>query len=209
MVFALVFVFEVIFLFFLSKTLTRSLYFLPINLISFLFLPGIIIHELSHFLIASLLFVSVGDIEFTPQVKDGELKLGRVSIGKTDPIRRFLIGVAPLVFGLSVILGLLYLVQANKLSDLLVLVLLSYILFGVGNTMFSSKKDMEGALVLLVFAVIVFIAVYLLGFRIQLSWLQTPFFAKIFENFQKADLYLLVLIGLDSTIYSLIKIVKR
>ena len=209
MVFAPVFILEVVFLFFLSKTLTRSLYFLPVNLISFLFLPGIIIHELSHFLVASLLFVPVGDIEFMPQVTDGELKLGSVSIGKTDPIRRFLIGVAPIVFGLSVVLGVCYFVQLNGVNELWTIAIAAYILFGVGNTMFSSKKDMEGGLVLLVVLVIFFIAVFLSGFRIQLSWLQSPFFVKIFESLQKADLYLLILIGLDSIIYSLIKLIKR
>ncbi|HKC14513.1 MAG TPA: hypothetical protein VKC89_00935, partial [Patescibacteria group bacterium] len=83
MSFVLLFPFEFIFLFILSRTLTRKLSFLPINLTSFLFLPGVIVHELSHYLLASLLFVPVGDIEFMPQRREGELKLGSVSIGQT------------------------------------------------------------------------------------------------------------------------------
>src|ERR1700681_939898 len=97
--FILLFLFEVFILFLVSRLMTRVLSFLPIFLISFIFLPGIIIHELSHLLVASILFVKTGEIEFMPQVQDEGLKLGSVSIAKTDPIRRFIIGVSPIILG--------------------------------------------------------------------------------------------------------------
>lgn len=189
--------------------MTRSLSFLPINLISFLFLPGIIIHELSHFLVASLLFVPVGEIEFMPEIEEGGLKLGSVSIGQTDPIRRFLIGVAPVVAGLSIILGLLYFIEVNKIGGIGILALIFYILFAVGNTMFSSKKDMEGALILLAFVSIFLIAFFIMGFRINLSWFESKFFVSFFENLKQANLLLLALIVIDLAVYSLIRIVRR
>lgn len=205
----LIFIAEVFFLFFFSRVLTRSLSFLPINAISFLFLPGIIIHELSHFLVASLLFVPTGDIEFMPQLTDGGLKLGSVGIARTDPIRRFLIGVAPILAGLSLIVGIFYFVLNNGLFNGWILLLVSYIIFAVGNTMFSSKKDMEGAVVLLVFAFIIILASYFAGIRVSFSFSQNSIFLKVIDNFKQVDLYLLILITLDGVIYSLVKLLRK
>jgi len=205
-VFVFLFIFEFAVLFFLSRFVTSKLSFLPINLISFLFLPGIIIHELSHLLTASLLFVPVGEIEFIPQIEDGGLKLGSVAIGKTDPIRRFLIGVAPIIFGIALIFGILYFVELSKLTGFGVWLGGSYILFAIGNTMFSSGKDMEGALGLLIFVSVILIALFLTGFRIQLNLLESQAFLG---NLKKADLDLLILIGIDMVIYFLIRIVKK
>lgn len=196
-------------LFFASRLMTKSLSFLPINLISFIFLPGIIIHELAHFFAASLLFVPTGEIEFMPQVSEGQLKLGSVAIGRSDPIRRFLIGVAPIIAGLSLIIGLLYFVQLKNLNEIGVLLLASYIIFAVGNTMFSSRKDMEGGLVLLVFVLIIILTSYFTGFRINLSLLENSFFLKMLESFKQIDLYLLVLIAIDGIIFSLVKLIRR
>lgn len=209
MVFVFLFLFEFIFLFFLSRLLTRRLFFLPINLISFLFLPGIIIHELAHLLTASLLFVPVGDIEFMPEVGEGGLKLGSVSIGKTDPIRRFLIGVAPVIFGAAVIFGLLYFIELNKFTGFGVWLGVSYILFAVGNTMFSSGKDMEGALILLIFIVIISIALFLTGFRIPSSFFESSFFINSSISAKQADLYLGFLIGIDASVYLLTRVLRR
>lgn len=133
-------------LFLLSRQLTRAISsFLSIQLLSFLLLPGIIIHELAHLLTAAVLLVPVGEIEFLPKVREGSVKLGSVAIGKTDPVRRALIGLAPVAVGIS----LLWAVSAFYSQTQYELwtwqtVALIYIVFEVGNTMFSSMKDLEG-----------------------------------------------------------------
>jgi len=49
---------EIVILFFLSRSMSKTLSkFMSINLISFLLLPGMIIHELAHLFIAVILFV--------------------------------------------------------------------------------------------------------------------------------------------------------
>ncbi len=77
-------------------------------LFSLLFFPGIVLHETSHFLVASLLGVRVGGFSLIPRltqasgVKGGQsarLQLGYVQTVQTDVVRDALIGVAPLVFG--------------------------------------------------------------------------------------------------------------
>lgn len=187
-------------LFFSSRLMTKSLSFLPINLISFIFLPGIIIHELSHFFVASLLFIPTGEIEFMPKVEGQSIKLGSVAIGRSDPIRRFLIGVAPVILGIVVIYVVLSFAKSSA-APLSLNFLLFYSLFVIGNTMFSSRKDMEGALVLLISIFIILGASYYAGAR-----LPQEFFSNVFskgEVLRQIDLFLPVVIGLDLTLYLL------
>jgi hypothetical protein len=67
---------------------------------SFIFLPGVLLHELSHFLMARLLQVRTGRFSLIPQtLEDGRLQLGYVETARTDMVRDALIGAAPLLAG--------------------------------------------------------------------------------------------------------------
>jgi hypothetical protein len=69
-------------------------------LFSLLFLPGVLLHELSHWLMALLLGVKVYDFSVLPQAQPGgKLQLGFVVTQKTDWLRESLIGAAPLLAG--------------------------------------------------------------------------------------------------------------
>lgn len=163
MVYLLFFLVEIIFLFFLSRILTRLLSKfivivvrsknVTIWLLSLLFLPGVIIHELSHLIISSILLVKAGEIEFIPKIIGNSVKLGSVQIKKTDFIRKSLIGFAPFVVGMSILLLIFYyfLPDIKNLSSVLSLefVISLYVIFQVSNTMFSSRKDIEGAIKLI------------------------------------------------------------
>lgn len=162
-------------LFVVSRLLSRQLGYvlmrftrnttLSIYLIAILFFPGVLIHELGHFLMASLLFVPTGEIEFFPKIQEDELKLGSVAIARTDPFRRFLIGVAPVLSGIGILfLAGYYLSPFFPLSWKTLL--FSYLLFEVGNTMFSSKKDLEGALGFILFILFMGVSLYILGARL-------------------------------------------
>jgi len=73
---------------------------LSYGLFSLLFFPGVLLHELSHFLMARLLRVRTGKLSFLPQVtKDKRLRLGYVETSSSDKIRDSLIGLAPLISG--------------------------------------------------------------------------------------------------------------
>lgn len=83
------------------------------NLYFFMLAPGVIIHELSHWLFAKLLFVPTKDVSlFRPQRQTdsrgqtGPITLGYVEVFQTDPLRQSLIGLAPLPIGIAVLLGL-------------------------------------------------------------------------------------------------------
>jgi len=65
-----------------------------------LFLPGVLLHEGSHFLIARLLGVRTGRISLLPQhLGNGRLRLGYVETASVDLLRDALIGAAPLLAG--------------------------------------------------------------------------------------------------------------
>ncbi len=133
---------------------------------SLFFLPGVIIHELSHLLFASVLGVPTGKISIFPsEIKPGNTKLGYVESAKSDPIREGLIGFAPLITGVLIIFfaGALqtFLDQAKQ-------ILVLYLLFSVANTMFVSKEDTKswwGFLTL-----IILIALFIYVFQLS-GWL--------------------------------------
>lgn len=114
-----------------------------------LFFPGVVIHEFSHWLVAELLFVHVHDVDFVPQVKNGRIRLGSVQIRETDALRRFIIGVAPVVIGITLLFIILaYFVENFEINfsylNILKTAGIIWSLFFITNTMFSSRKDMEG-----------------------------------------------------------------
>lgn len=218
MFFVFIFAIELVFLFFLSRALTRSLSrFLSIQALSFLFLPGIIIHELSHLLTAAIMLVPVGEIEFMPKPIEGGVKLGSVAIGKSDPIRRSIIGFAPVFAGLMLIFGIIYFLSSNilffqgKSFYIIAIVILAiiYILFAVSNTMFSSSRDMEGTLEILITLLIIGAAAYFLGFRPSLSFIPSSVVSQFVEVVQKSSLFLLAPIFIDLIILGTIKLFKK
>jgi len=73
---------------------------ITILLFSLLFIPGVFLHELSHFLTAKVLRVRTGNFSLLPEpMPDGKLRMGYVETVPTDILRDSLIGLAPIVFG--------------------------------------------------------------------------------------------------------------
>jgi hypothetical protein len=73
---------------------------LTIALFSLIFFPGVVLHELSHFLMAKLLGVRTGKFSVIPQATgDGYLTMGYVETERSDIVRDSLIGLAPIIAG--------------------------------------------------------------------------------------------------------------
>ena len=70
------------------------------GIFSFIFLPGVALHEGSHYLMARLLGVHTGRVSLLPRpTRTGMLQLGFVETAHTDVVRDALIGAAPLITG--------------------------------------------------------------------------------------------------------------
>jgi hypothetical protein len=206
MLYLILFFVEIIILFFLSGQISKTLSrFVSINVLSFIFLPGIIVHELSHFFMATILFVSAGEIEFVPKKNGNKVKLGSVQVAKTDPIRRSLIGFAPVFAGLAIIIGGVYLFSSNLLFFqnknyfifIATALVVAYLLFSVSNTMFSSEADMRGAIEILIILAIILAAAYALGLRPSLSDLNRIFTGELVGIIQTSAMFLLAPIFID------------
>ncbi len=153
-----------------------------ILLFSLLFLPGVLVHEVSHYLCARLLGVRTGRVSLFPKaMSNGKLQLGFVETARTDILRDALIGSAPLLAGMGIIayitlrpLGLSTLWQSNSATyleilwgGLLVLPQRSdvwlwlYLTFVISSTMLPSTSDRRAWLP------VVLVVIFLLG----VTWL--------------------------------------
>lgn len=149
--------------------------------------PGVVLHEASHWLTATLLGVRTGGVSLLPRRQpDGSLQLGYVEYYKgpnVGPIRESLIGAAPLVAGTAVILligyrvfGVTSLADAIRTADVNILAdgmaqLLAtpnvlvwlYLIFAISNAMMPSRSDRHAWPAFLVIMSIVTIVVAFLG----------------------------------------------
>ena len=149
-----------------------------------LLLPGIIIHELSHWLAAKLLGVRTGKITLWPSKRRGnQMRMGSVKVARTDPFRGSLIGLAPLISGSFAILIIGQLILGlGDLGEVLVtgnweqiweslLVHLQapdfwlwlYLIFAVSNAMLPSESDREPWRPVLLFMCLAALFFYLTG----------------------------------------------
>jgi hypothetical protein len=131
-------------------------------LVSLVFLPGTIIHELSHFFAAIVLFLPVKDIQIFPKFEDGQIKLGHVLYVKKDFLRGILVGVAPFFGALFLFFGLSFF-NLFPNENLGLNIFLIYLIFTVSSVMFSSKQD----LVDIIYVIPLIIFLLIIGYIFQ------------------------------------------
>ena len=207
-------------LFFISRTLTRSISGLILEVtkrqkiavyfLAFLFLPGTLIHEVAHYLMANLLFVPAGNMRLWPKIDGNHVRLGSVEIQTTDPFRRMLIGFAPFLFGSTILFTLIYYISIQDFPLFsMPLFGLGYAIFEIGNTMFSSRKDLEGVIEVVGAITILSILLYIAGIRLPDNFFYFLSSEKMETIFQMGSTYILIPIVLDVLIILFFNIAKR
>jgi len=177
-----------------TRWITRRLHFLGMRWLNdpgvvlwlyfALILPGVILHELSHWLTAWLLGVPASLPKIGPaQRKSGRgstVSLGSVQTARADPLRYSLIGLAPLLTGATVIFLIgTRILGVNELTghglagfwaglgDLLLVPdiwLWLYLIFAVSNAMLPSESDMQPVRPVLIFlGIVAVVAVIVVG----------------------------------------------
>jgi len=168
-----------------------------ITIFSILFLPGVALHEGSHYLMARLLGVRTGRVSLIPKaLKGGRLRMGFVETGSADVVRDALIGAAPLLTGglMVMYIGMFHLGLVPLGNDLLTgqfdvfwksiaslprqpdFWLWFYLAFVVSSTMLPSASDRRAWLPILVVVAAVVLLALVAGAG---SWMATnlaPFF---------------------------------
>lgn len=134
-----------------------------VYLFQILLLPGVVLHEFSHYLAAKLLGVRVRKISLSPNVRGKNVQMGAVVMDKPDFVRGLLIGLAPLILGTAVIVLIGHrifdvgaVIQAARVGDSAALVeavqaafevrdawIWLYLLFAISNAMLPSEADRE------------------------------------------------------------------
>ncbi len=151
---------------------------------SAIFLPGVALHEGSHWIMAKALSVRTARISLWPRRQpDGTLRLGFVETEKVDFVREALIGVAPLLAGSAavVLIGSVSLAvgpvgEAMASGDVLGIgqgVLASfqsadaivwlYLIFVISNSMMPSASDRRAWLPVTIMLTLIGVALYYVG----------------------------------------------
>lgn len=145
---------ELVLLYLLSRWVTRALFevayrltrarSLSVSFLTLLLFPGTVIHELSHLFTAEILGVPTGKLTLVPEaIQKEEIRTGSVAISKTDPFRRALIGLAPLLVGIGAIITLTQ-IYSLYVQPTIITISYYYLLFAISNAMFPSATDMKG-----------------------------------------------------------------
>lgn len=130
------------------------------RILFFLLLPGIVLHEGSHWAVAKLLGVRTGKVSLgLARARGKQFSLGSVNVERTDSLRESLIGLAPFVVGLGAILLIagygfdLWPDSALTLNQMVDRVLSTandwltwldlYLIFAVSTAMIPSESDRE------------------------------------------------------------------
>lgn len=206
----LLFFILILILFFLSRQTTNHLFFFLrrfiknektiYGLVSLIYFPGTILHELSHFFAATILFLKVREVKILPEFEKNYIKLGKVVYEKKDFVRGFLVGIAPL-FGALFFFYLVYFFQLFPAKNFFLNLLFFYLIFTVSSTMFSSKQD----LIDLVFIIPFFLFVGIIFYIFQIDPLILIKNSKIINNlvlfFNQVNQYLLLSVVINLLVF--------
>lgn len=148
-----------------------------------IFLPGILMHELSHWAVAWLLGMRPRQLSLWPKLRGRRVEMGSVRVRSGGTLRDSLAGLAPLLVGSLIILLVSYrifdaapLQQAWQRGGFGAAWdvfwasfgvpnawLWAYLVFAVSNAMFPSSSDRRPLLPLLLYVVITGLFFYLIG----------------------------------------------
>ncbi len=151
--------------------------------------PGVVLHEFSHWFTANMLGVQTGRLSLWPEImKDGNIRLGYVEYYKTKdlgPFRESLIGVAPLVFGITAVISIgifvfggndlinvVYADEPDRVSAVINHIfavpdvwLWLYLLFTISNAMMPSPSDRKAWPFFLAAVTLAIVILYFMGFQ--------------------------------------------
>ena len=181
-------------------------------IISGIFLPGTIIHELSHFIMALVLLLRVHDLRIFPEMRNNGIKLGHVIYEKRDIFSGIIVGIAPLIFGIS-FFWWLYSINLFTHNLWYIQIVKIYIMFVISATMFSSKQDLVDIGYLIPILIIVVFCVYYFNIDIRILFSNQSLIAVLKDFMYSVTVYLgisvIIHVSLIATIQLFLSIHKK
>lgn len=192
-------VIQILLIYLLSRqTIKEIFYFLRIFfnnehfiylLVSLFFLPGTIVHEIGHFLAATILMLQVYEVKIFPERQKNQIKLGSVLYEKKDIFRGILVGIAPIFFAFF-FFWFLAQFKLFPTKGLLSNLFLGYVIFTVSSTMFSSKQDLVDFVFIIPLITIIIGTIYIFDLRIDVFLNNRLIIQGITDFLQKINFYL-------------------
>lgn len=189
----LAFLISLLLLAYLSNRVSQELQYLvfcgtgsknmPVVILFLVLLPGVFIHEASHWVAARLLGLKTGKFRVWPKRSGKYIGMGSVSVERGGTLRDSLVGMAPLIIGTFIIAFIGHRVfNAYLISEAIVETrwqdgframwialnkpdgaIWAYLLFAIGNAMFPSSSDREPVKPLLLYIAIAAALYIILG----------------------------------------------
>ena len=206
---------EIVLLYVLSHRVVQVIYTLvhhifrsrPVGMsvVLLVFFPGTVVHELAHLFVAEIVGVRTGKLTLVPEsIESTEVRTGSVAIAQTDPYRRTLIGVAPIIIGVIALATLSHIYSTQFVNNITITIVYYYLIFSISNSMFSSKEDMKGVWpVFLVLGLLVG-AAYWVGFRADLTGQMLEVAGRITDVMFRSLTLVLALNGIILLLFSLL-----
>ncbi|KKP61458.1 MAG: hypothetical protein US48_C0020G0003 [Candidatus Levybacteria bacterium GW2011_GWA2_37_36] len=206
----IVFLLQIIAIYIISRLILKELFlflrkffetdFPVFILVSFIFLPGTIIHETAHFITALFLILPVKSMSVFPKWDNNEIKLGEVLFVKKDFLRAILVGIAPIFFGIGILFSLFYfhIYPANNIG---LNILYSYLIFSISANMFSSKQDLKDLLLIIPVVVLLIIIFYVFDIKINMN--------SINAIMNQINLYIFFVLIIDIVLFGVLKLLNR
>ncbi len=213
---------QTIFLFFYLVTRSERVAFFIVTL---LFFPGTVVHELAHLFTAEILGVKTGKLSLIPKrINYREIEAGSVHVAKADPFRMTIIGFAPIFWGIASIVILSLLMQSMHSGacfqiDLLKVtpkilqldcrlpalgtIFIFYLLFSISTNMFSSREDVKETLPVLIVIGIISLSLYIAGVRIYLPERVTEVMSHLLVSIAQ---YLGIVLAVNTVIFIIVSI---
>jgi hypothetical protein len=193
-------------------TLTRSQNSATLA-IFLIFLPGVIIHETAHWVMARLVGLKTGKFRVWPKRQGKYIGLGSVSVESRDAVRDSLVGVAPLLVGIvlvTIIGSLIFdaprvmalVAEGNWLGAVIAFrqglnrpsgLLWAYLLFTIANAMMPSASDREPVKPVLFYGALAIGFYIILGMPLQGATAVMQWLAPTLQNLSSALLFVIVL----------------
>lgn len=209
---------QIVLLYFLSRlTINKAFQILQIfskndhlvfSLVSLIFFPGTVVHELAHFIAATVLFLKVRSIDILPRREGAEIKLGSVLYEKKDFVRGVLVGIAPIFAGVL----FFWFVAKFRLfpsENILLNIVFLYLIFAVSSMMFSSKRDLVDLIYIIPLGVFLYGFYYVFDLRLDFLIQNEALRQGMISFIRQVNIFFLISIGVNLTLLSLFFTVKK
>jgi hypothetical protein len=194
------------------------------------FLPGTVVHEFAHWGMAKILGVKTAGFHILPKLeKGGTIRMGSVNIRGGGLVQHTLIGIAPMLLGGAVTLGLSYwlvdvdaltaAIRSEQLGQVLDVALQTFsrpdallwmwLLFTISGSMFLSASDRAPIQQMALYLAAVILPLYLFGLVPALPEEWTQRIAEVFSVFASGLAVALVLHVVMTALFALFYFLAR